>query len=173
MNLNLRTIVHRSGENAAPPPPASHLTSHHALSLSPYYSPYYSPTSLLLARHARNKTNRLFYLFLPPSPDVRARIPLVIASLAAFLWHLREHWSRPGDDAMPPQYEYLVNCLQPLLMHRDLMVELLVERCQLTLCRCRSTFVFNPLPFHLACVGDDDMEGPLQTLGFRHRRGIF
>src|ERR1700733_5279429 len=43
-------------------------------------------------------------LFLPPYPDAGARIPFVIAVLAAFLRHLHEHWGWPGDDAMPPHY---------------------------------------------------------------------
>lgn len=52
----------------------------------------------------------------------------------------------------------------------DLIVELLVERCRLTLCQCHSNLVLDPFPFVLACVGDGT-EG--HALGFRHRKGIF
>jgi CTLH/CRA C-terminal to LisH motif domain len=47
LNLRIQSFIEavRTRPLAPPPPPASHLTPHHALSLSPYYSPYYSPAS--------------------------------------------------------------------------------------------------------------------------------
>jgi hypothetical protein len=48
LNLRIQSFIEavRTRPLAPPPPPASHLTPHHALSLSPYYSPASSPSPL-------------------------------------------------------------------------------------------------------------------------------